>query len=238
MISDHHRFIFIHTPKCAGGSIRHILHQQCNGEFRNGQGHFTIQQQLDYLTSEGKDHSEYFKFSVVRNPYARLVSAFTYSAKNIANPDDYHWKSYPDSYLLLQKYTSGIDGPIANFKRFVSSEDFSRIFDANFPVHFLPQHPFITIDGRIEVDYLGDWENFNDAVESICERLKIDVARVPHQNRSNSTPYQAFYDEATRQIVYEKYKRDFEVLGYHSSLEHQSRETPMASWMQEQLART
>ncbi len=222
MISEQHKFIFVHTPKCAGGSVKQMLHTLYGNEFRHGVGHQTIQKLVNLLTDEGRDHTQYFKFALARNPYARLVSAFTYSAKNIANPEDYHWHYYRDSYTVLQKYTSASNDPIDNFRRFVTSWDFPRIFDADFPTHFIPQRHFLTIDGRIAVDYLGSCENLQYSIGHIFQLLKMDLPVIPHANSSNNIPYEAFYNEATRRIAFEMYEQDFELLGHPSSLRHPS----------------
>lgn len=214
MISDQHKFIFVHTPKCAGSSVKRVLRTACSGEFRHNNWHFTIQELRNLLAKEPKDHSRYFKFSFTRNPYARLVSAFNYSANNIKNPGNYHWNHYRDSYTVLQKYTSISDDPVVNFRHFVASQDFSRIFDPSFPVHFVPQYRFFTIDGCIAVDYLGNTENFDESIGLIFQRLGMDHPDIPHENKSNYIPYQAFYDQATRRMVYETYEQDFKLLGY------------------------
>ena len=76
-ISDKHKCIFIHVPKAAGSSVEtsEIFEDQRikTGEYVGG--HTTA---LEYRETYPGKFKNYFKFAFVRNPYSRLVSAFSY----------------------------------------------------------------------------------------------------------------------------------------------------------------
>ena len=104
IISHKHKFIFIHIPKCAGTSVYTSLCKSL--ELVNGKGEPTCDEQdymlfknppherfgnslaLDqhcdyagvknYFDEKGYDINEYFKFTFVRNPWARTVSYWIY----------------------------------------------------------------------------------------------------------------------------------------------------------------
>ncbi len=76
--------IFIHIPKCAGVSV-------CQSLFGNlGPGHLTLRQHQEVLDSRTFDSM--FKFSFVRNPWDRLVSAFYFLKQGGYNEADANWR--------------------------------------------------------------------------------------------------------------------------------------------------
>jgi hypothetical protein len=91
MISISHNWLFIHIPRTGGNSIQSVLAQYSEDEltwggFRDGidrfevQGaytgekHFRLQDYVDAVPPEV--FSNLFKFTVVRNPWARAISWF------------------------------------------------------------------------------------------------------------------------------------------------------------------
>ena len=71
MINHEHKFLFLHLPKTGGTSINKFF----NDKFDNNERDFGHPYLSDYKCNNFDD---YFKFTVVRNPYDRLVSAFFY----------------------------------------------------------------------------------------------------------------------------------------------------------------
>jgi len=70
---DGPRAIFIHIPKCAGTSIAHAL-------YGHSCWHWTAED-LRFINREKFD--SYLKFSIVRNPWSRLFSAFSYASVDV-----------------------------------------------------------------------------------------------------------------------------------------------------------
>lgn len=71
MITHDYKLIFIHVPKCAGRSINDVFNQRFD--------HFTAR----YYEKEYADQwKKYTKFTIVRNPFDRLVSIYTYMMKH------------------------------------------------------------------------------------------------------------------------------------------------------------
>jgi predicted nucleotidyltransferase component of viral defense system len=104
---DPYKFIFIHAPKTGGNSIQHALRDYCvdeitepdNGDWYDNGGtlhnfevanpivnykHGTIK---DYYDNWKEDDfgsiDDYFKFSVVRNPWERAISAYFYKYQTV-----------------------------------------------------------------------------------------------------------------------------------------------------------
>lgn len=79
---------------------------------------------------------------------------------------------------------------------------------------------FYSIDGNSVCDYYIRFENLEEDIIKLCEKLGIedyDIKKLPkHKSttRTNKSHYSTFYDEETKQIVYEKHKKEFELFGY------------------------
>ena len=83
--------IFIHIPKCAGVSVSKALFGNLAG------GHSRV---VDYqLVFNSNEYSNYFKFTFVRNPWDRLVSAFFFLKKGGFNDADKKWVKSAFAFL-------------------------------------------------------------------------------------------------------------------------------------------
>ena len=190
-----HRCIFIHIPKCAGISVSRGLFGRLVGTHNSIKTFQLIypKEQLD----------RYFKFTFVRNPWDRLVSAYRFLKSGGFNAEDKAWAD-------------------ANLRRFVDFRDFVRRWvtpaNVNSWQHFKPQYRFITDpSGQMPMDYLGYFENLRNDFRNIANLLGLRV-KLPHHNSSppllGDHHYTEKYDAETREIVASVYKRDIELLGY------------------------
>ena len=105
MIIDKYKTIFIHIPKNAGTSIKTFF--ECK-EFYNK--HRTI----DQIKKENiKAYDSYKKFTIVRNPYDRMVSWYFYLKRAMGieqTRGDYRWSSgehFPSEFLEWIKIRHG-----------------------------------------------------------------------------------------------------------------------------------
>ena len=87
--------IFVHVPKAAGSTINLSLFG-----FRNGHRSIESFWHVDPTFTE-----EAFKFSFVRHPYLRFVSAYKYlRAGGISTRDAEHQREFPDAFESMRAF--------------------------------------------------------------------------------------------------------------------------------------
>ena len=187
MLNHEKKFIFVHVPKTAGFSVTSGLGIPVVGHHP--------------LSSILKNNSEcegYLKFSFVRNPWDRAVSAFHYMQKGGAG------KQNKEDYRDFKKYFI----PSKSFEEFIKSNLFNIIVDTQ--QHF--QAMTYYLDGNL--DFIGRFENLQEDFNTMCNKIGIPKQKLPHENKTNHKHYTQYYDDETRQIVGEKYAKDVEAFGY------------------------
>lgn len=188
---DRDRCIFIHVPKTAGYSIGQAL-------FGGVTGHDPLRRLWLFYTPEEFD--QYFKFAFVRNPWERLVSAYVYHMQDRHSPAVQTW--------IRQQF-----GGFADFDEFVRHWVPQRAIRSE-RMHFRPQSYFITLGGRVGVDFLGRMETLEEDFATIARRLGREVS-LPRLNATpRDRPYRDYYTAVSRQIVADVYAEDIQRFGY------------------------
>jgi len=191
-VFDDMRCVFVHIPKTGGKSIKQALFGKLKG------GHKSAEE-LMCIFGPAR-FKRYFSFAFARNPFERLVSAYTYLKKGGINEGD---KRFSDKHL------AGYE----SFHAFVM--DWVNPSNVQLYYHFRPQHQYIySGDGRCLVDMVGHLETIEQDSAKIRARLGVE-ASLPHRN---STPrkrsYESFYKTYSKRKTFDVYKRDFKLLGY------------------------
>jgi hypothetical protein len=189
---DQKKAIFVHIPKCAGISV-------CKTLFGNlGGGHNSLEQ-YTYIFPP-KELLGYFKFTFVRNPWDRLVSAYHFLKKGgISNEDRRFYEKH------LAKYKD-FDDFVLNW---VNKENIML------GQHFRPQIYYIKDKrNKVKIDFIGKFENIDSDFKHICEELHIPTIILPKTNKSVRKQYQQYYTTQTSRIVYKAYEQDIQMLGY------------------------
>lgn len=198
--------VFVHIPKTAGTSIHSKLYNRTDYE-DNHKTFFELLNEHDAELFES-----YWSFSVVRNPYDRFISAFEY-AKTVVSEID----------------------PNSDFNEFIKKiESNSSSFYSYLPIYFMPQHKFITIKNITLVDEIIRFENLKEEWKNLANKLndfkvkrhssvgaisygnvhtKLDVINVT-PSRLNKSIDHYFVNKDSKNIIYELYKKDFELFDY------------------------
>ncbi|AGP81542.1 hypothetical protein I533_07830 [Alteromonas mediterranea MED64] len=136
-----------------------------------------------------RQYSDYFKFTIVRNPLDRAYSWY----KN-AMRDPIHQKNYR------------ID-PTLNFTDFIfkfAGKGFLR-----------PQTYWLKdYNGNIVMDYTGKFENLKEDYRFIADKIGIENSELPHKIESKKSESYSSIDDKAINFINEFYAEDFEKFHY------------------------
>lgn len=195
-ISGKHRCIFIHIPKNAGTSVKEAL----------GLGTKVVHLPWHYyLVSHYAQWKSYLKFAVVRNPWDRIVSSYSFAKMERSY---YHnsKRLHPDHMLLRDKTFAECCMMLRDAKHLLGNPSWG------------PQHPWIsdTEEGEhvLMVDRILRYETLEGDFSELCGELGIKKRHLPRINISDRTDYCKFYNEETREIVRNFYAEDIRLFRY------------------------
>lgn len=219
--------IFIHIPKTAGRSIEMFFLEKLgldrdnvadreqlliadNNDPAKGTeklSHLSANEYVQCGHISQVEFSSFYKFSFVRNPWARLVSEYRY--RNFLSH-----KSFKD--FVMHKLPSP------------GRDDKYR--------HVMPQTEMLyDKEGSLLVDFVGKFEHLQQDFKQVCNHLGFEDSGLSHVNSSdkksrelrrkvrnylyfngenNLRNYVDFYDEESREMVSEMYRSDIENFGY------------------------
>jgi Sulfotransferase family len=150
MISISHNWLFVHIPRTGGNSVQSVLARYSEDKlirnvFQDGSDRFGVQgcytgnkhfRLQDYADVVPPDiFSKLFKFTVVRNPWARAISSFFTPLKWISAGRQAHWSAdefrreieYMPSMASMLK-VNGTPGQLGMVLRFETLEtDFAAL---------------------------------------------------------------------------------------------------------------
>lgn len=208
VISHKHKFVFIHSPKTAGTSIRKVFcySPYFNKELIIGRWHNIRQEQYtkspfisrdiwthttalagkEFFKKNGWNWDSYFKFGFIRNPWDRMMSSYRYLIENIKNRKNPNPKN-------VEIYETFRDKPIKDFimEKSVGDPTLKYLCDKN---------------GNLMVDYLGKFETLQRDIKSIIARIDPNIEdcqwSLPHINKTKKTQhYSEFYDSESKEKV-------------------------------------
>ncbi len=232
MIIPEYKAIYVHIPKAAGQSVENFLLASL-GKNRKDDGadyllrpndnlekgpkrlaHLTANEYIEYGYITETNFKGYYKFAIVRNPWARLVS-----------------------FYKFRGFSTFITFPV-----FVNHY-LPYYFEKEF-WFFKPQTDFIyDNEDKVLLDYIGKLENLDIDFKQIAQKLKIDFTTLPKNNHSiekglisrksfnlilkhprlltqlnlftqNPMSYKDAYNDSTITVVNKLYERDIDLLKY------------------------
>lgn len=196
--------IFMHVHKCAGTSFITAI-SNCPELISvvARPGNFPMRTGMERVPENIWRNS--FKFTFVRNPYARLVSAyamFTRSPK---------WRDLFPDFSTFLNFLRWVDIDYHTVEGEVDMKVFLTSLD-NIIHHVSSYH---NSKYRLnEMDYIGKVEELSDGLKNIQKATSANIS-LPHLNRSNnSKDYRDYYDSRARHIASQIYAKDIERFGY------------------------
>ena len=179
MISHRYRCIFVHDRKAAGISIMSAF----------GLDHADREWHLyneGVLAPEWFVRPDYFIFTIVRNPFDRLISAWRYLPAT---------RDRPLIDVLTNPPTRGRD------YRHLTRPQVAILRDPR--------------SGALVTDAVIRLEDLQAGFDQVCDRIGKPRCVLPHLNKTRrERDYRSYFDQRTRQMAELVFKDDLEALNY------------------------
>ncbi len=214
LLSNQHRYLFVHVAKTGGTSIRNALQpmrwrdpyfypQLICSRLSSMTGHrigakfprhakiIAAKEMLPHELFE-----QLFKFAIVRNPWDLQVS----------------------SYYHIRRERPHVMAHINNFEQFINWKlDPERPYQFHVDTSIEQQSDYLVdLHGELLTDYIGRYENLNDDFQAICEQIGIKAPVLPHRRKATDRDrdYRSYYNDALTDKVAAYFQQDIKLLGY------------------------
>jgi len=209
-VSRKHRYCYFRIPKCANTTIIKTLVQHDPGlkasidrsakPKRASRGLYRA-----LAWSPESLARRYFCFTFVRNPYARVLSAYL----------DKIAAAGPGNYAYVTAALGKTDISQVTFPDFIAFLEEGGLFSN---VHWAPQTSILPIDTKY-IAFVGKVENLQSDLPRLINRipglLPFNAVFTHEQGRRNSdAQISEYYDAELAARVYRLYREDFNSLGY------------------------
>jgi hypothetical protein len=209
-LSNINELIFIHVAKAAGTSIWKNL-----GMTKDDRGIFTILQLKDMIDTD--KFNSYKKFTVVRNPWDRIVSLYEYRKKEghekyIYGDNDYTFKEW-----LMNPNIKGLENEQILFTPDFYKNHFEKLGMDWYRIHkhWLPQLNMISSkDDEILVDIILEFENLENDWNELSMFIGKKLKPLEKHNITKKKNYRDYYDEETKDYISKLYVKDIEAFNY------------------------
>ena len=222
IISHSHRYIFIKSEKTAGTSVEAALSKHCTdndmvtplgdywfnrgerGEWihssMNAEGFFQHDPVAEVKRKvEPEIWNDYFKFSIARNPWDRVVSNFSWEARNKA------------ALRPTRRWHHRLGIPFDEFR------ETKKLFHKFVAGGWTTNDRFYLLNDVLCVDFVICYERLAADLEEVCKRVGLPVLALPHLKsglRQAGHGYREYYDETSKAIVSERHQNDIRLFGY------------------------
>jgi hypothetical protein len=183
---DNKDYIFIHINKTGGTSIAKAIGLP-------SKRHLTVKEVISIIGED--EFNKAFVFTVVRNPWDKVVSHYEYRVKT-------NQTKMADRHISFKQWVKQTYGKERNPLYY------------NNPLMFAPQSDWLKDrEGVIRVAHIIKFESLAEDFREIAKTLGIH-ADLHHLNWTKREPYKNYYDSETIQIVSDWFEEDIRRFGY------------------------
>jgi hypothetical protein len=197
VISHRYRCVYVHIPKTGGTSVENALRNRVlvrNG----GSEHVTLSEYEGAM--EPIRYREYLKFSVVRNPWDRVLSTFAWLSQGGNGSAGANRKAQE----VGRDFT-------AFCRRVLRDGEYSELLAPN----VLGQAEWLKdSSGTLGVDFIAKLETIAEDYARLREVLGLRKRTLPHTRRSQHGGAPEIYTRETAEIVLQRYRPDVEAFDY------------------------
>jgi hypothetical protein len=205
------RFVYLAITKTGSRSVRSLLSRyvdprSCEGAAARAMArhHIPLMPLKRIFAQQGWSWQDCFKFTVVRNPWARVHSFHKHQMRIGLNPPNQFTKDHAmDFHRSCVDYAN--DGLSFSEKVCLGK------------VRLTPQVNWILLNDQNCLDAICRLETLGSDLRVVWDKLGLnpgDLDRLPRLNQSSGKPYQAEYTPAAREWVANAFQRDISILDY------------------------
>lgn len=226
MYSHDYKFIYVHIPKSAGTFIKHYLLSNIEPEYENNQNQqdyddkyrVTCERALSAITIDVPNYEEYFKFTIVRNPFDRVVSMYTYLGgwkfdyfveNNIESPMMPYVQKFHD-YYIRDDFEGFID--------YAYNQGNIKKFHAGYYESYVSR---IKVGTTISIDQYYKVEDIQSCLKDLSKRFRFSSDTGFNDWRQNSSSeykkkksYKDYYSTYSRDVISDHFIEDLNYFNY------------------------
>lgn len=236
LISKPHKLAYVWVPKCASSTMFQVF--QVLSDVPEDEMRRRVEVTDDMLSEYGSqriqvrhneikafiESTDYSWFTIVRDPYGRLVSNYNNKIDRFAEklaPEIF--KKYEKRIAIARKHHVDIPAIRRKMQREISLSDFVDglvEFGTKFDTHFIPQTTHINYD-KVSYDAVLKMESLDEDLPNFLEEVLVPsqvIDRImdvqPRNKTKRSKVAPAELTPALREKIYALYFDDFKLLGY------------------------
>lgn len=198
--SDRNEYLYVANPKVATRSVISYLEifDGCN---------LCVNHQTFSKFIENSNHvSKYYRFSFVRNPWARTYSCWLDKITN--------QHKFCDITIISRYRGLYPDMPFEKFVEWLCShEGQDRYADR----HWMSQYKLLgDLEYLNSYDFIGRIENIEKDFIIVAEKINIGTNKLSELNSTGGAPtaYRHKYNEKTKLLISQRYQKDIEFFNY------------------------
>ena len=197
------KILFFPVPKVATCSLKHLCLRLDN---KYSKTNYRLDINLCHVNNFllKTKYKNFFKFTFVRNPLDRLISAFENKIKKDKNINNRSFKN--GIFIPWHRYNFHVG---MNFKKF--AKIIYKIPDKISNNHFCSQYNILPLN---KLNFIGKFENIQNDVKYICKKYDIHDFKLPHLLKSDRKPFHEYYNEKFENSIKKRYKKDIKIFNY------------------------
>jgi len=162
--------------------------------------------------------NSYYKFTIIRNPFDKIVSYFYHLLKIFRDNSFYDLPFRRKVHIIIWwLQTFGYQDDAKKFRKWVESEcmlDSLHVYPG-----FVNDRDKYVINGELCIDDFIKTVKIKGDIRSICRTLNIPyepkrIPRLKRSDRPSSLSLNDYYDKHTAKIISDKYRYEIDVFGY------------------------
>ena len=187
MLNRYHRWIFIHLEKTGGTSLTNCLETETAEPMSKRVRHWGIK---EHIENYNIIPSDYFIFSIIRNPWDRLVSWY------------YHLLANNKFFMRVNNITCFND-LVKNLPDYIKSST---------------AHERYCINDNSLINYVLKYENLEQDVKTLSQKINLTTTDMPRYTHDTNRPrhifYQDYYSTYSKDLVAELFQWEISMFNY------------------------